>query len=61
MKAIAKWSFLAILSAFFIIPMLAMARFAFQSVPVALLTPETLLSGWSIEPILTIFSNPQAL
>jgi putative spermidine/putrescine transport system permease protein len=61
MKAIAKWSFLAILAAFFIIPMLAMARFAFQSVPVVLLTPDTLLTGWSIEPILTIFSNPQAL
>lgn len=48
-------------AAFFIIPMLAMARFAFQSVPVVLLTPDTLFTGWSIQPILTIFATPQAL
>jgi len=61
MKGAFRWTFLLVLAAFFVIPMLAMARFAFQSVPVVLLTPETLLTGWSIQPILTIFSTPQAL
>lgn len=61
MRKVFTWSFLGLLAAFFVIPMLAMARFAFQSVPVVLLTPETLFTGWSIEPLLTIVSNPQAL
>lgn len=59
MKTVAKWTFLGALAAFFIIPMLAMARFAFQSVPVILLTPETMLQGWSIDPLITMTSNPQ--
>jgi putative spermidine/putrescine transport system permease protein len=60
-KGAFRWTFLLALAAFFVIPMLAMARFAFQSVPVVLLTPETLLTGWSIQPILTIFTTSQAL
>lgn len=59
MKTIAKWAFLGILAAFFIIPLLAMARFAFQSVPVVLLTTETLWDGWSIDPIIAIAQEPQ--
>lgn len=61
MKSILKWAFLIALGLFFLVPMLAMARFAFQSVPVILLTPETLLTGWSIDPIIETFTNPQAL
>jgi putative spermidine/putrescine transport system permease protein len=57
----AKWVFLLALGLFFIVPMLAMARFAFQSVPVVLLTPETLLTGWSFDPVTESLSNPQAL
>lgn len=56
-----KWIFLGALGLFFLVPMLAMARFSFQAVPVVLLTPETLLTGWSIDPILESFTNPQAL
>jgi putative spermidine/putrescine transport system permease protein len=40
--------FLLALAAYFAIPMLAMARFAFQNVPMALLTPQKLLTGWSV-------------
>lgn len=61
MKSFLKWSFLIALGLFFLVPLLAMARFAFQSVPVILLTPETLLTGWSLDPIIEAFSNPQAL
>lgn len=61
MRSVLKWGFLLALALFFTIPMLAMARFAFQSVPVALLTPETLLTGWSLEPITESFTNPQML
>jgi len=60
-KSFVKYGFLIVLAAFFIIPMLAMARFAFQSVPVALLTQETLFQGWSIEPIVNAATNPQTL
>jgi putative spermidine/putrescine transport system permease protein len=59
--AVLRWAFLAVLAGFFIIPMLAMARFAFQSVPVALLTRDKLFSGWSIEPLLSAFSDPLML
>lgn len=59
MKAVAKWTFLGVLAAFFIIPLLAMARFAFQSVPVVLLTTETLWDGWSLDPIIAIAQEPQ--
>lgn len=61
MRSLLKWAFLIALGLFFAVPMLAMARFAFQSVPVVLLTPETLLTGWSIDPIVESFTNPQAL
>jgi len=61
MKSLLKWAFLIALALFFLLPMLAMARFAFQSVPVVLLTPETLFTGWSIDPIVESFTNPQAL
>lgn len=61
MKNLVKWVFLIGLGLFFLVPMLAMARFAFQSVPVVLLTPETLFTGWSLDPITETFTNPQAL
>lgn len=53
-----KWGFLILLALFFVVPLLAMARFAFQSVPVALLTGETWLKGWSIDPIITASTDP---
>jgi putative spermidine/putrescine transport system permease protein len=53
-----KWGFLVLLALFFVVPLLAMARFAFQSVPVALLTGETWLKGWSIDPIIAASTEP---
>lgn len=56
-----RWIYLTLLAIFFAVPMLAMARFAFQSVPVALLTPDKLLTGWSIEPLMNALTDTQAL
>lgn len=51
--------FLVLLGLFFFVPLLAMARFAFQSVPVVLLTPEKLLEGWSLAGLFEVFGNPE--
>lgn len=51
--------FLAAVALYFLVPLLAMARFAFQSVPVVLLTPDKLLQGWSISGLLEVFANPE--
>ena len=51
--------FLAAVALYFLVPLLAMARFAFQSVPVVLLTPDKLLQGWSISGLLDMFANPE--
>ena len=51
--------FLVLLGLYFFVPLLAMARFAFQSVPVVLLTPEKLLEGWSISGLVEVFGNPE--
>ncbi len=56
-----RWIYLTLLGIFFAVPMLAMARFAFQSVPVALLTPDKLFTGWSIEPLMNALTDTQAL
>lgn len=56
-----RWIYLVLLGLFFAVPMLAMARFAFQSIPVALLTPDKFLTGWSIEPLTNALTDPQAL
>ncbi|MFM9135816.1 MAG: ABC transporter permease [bacterium] len=51
--------FLIAVALYFLVPLLAMARFAFQSVPVVLLTPQKLLEGWSISGLLEVFANPE--
>lgn len=51
--------YLIALGLFFFVPLIAMARFAFQSVPVVLLTPEKLFEGWSISGLLEVFANPE--
>lgn len=43
-----RGTYLIVLAAYFLLPMLAMARFAFQNIPTALLTPQTLFSEWSL-------------
>ncbi|WP_258723638.1 ABC transporter permease [Cellulomonas sp. NS3] len=51
--------FLVLLGAFFVVPQLAMARFAFQNVPVALLDADRLLSGWTARPLLDALAQPE--
>lgn len=58
---VVKALFLTGIALYFIIPMLAMARFAFQNVPVALLSPEKLLSGWSASGLWTAVTDPEIL
>jgi putative spermidine/putrescine transport system permease protein len=50
--------YLVLIGIYFALPMIAMARFAFQKVPTALLTPETLFTGWSVSGLWTALSDP---
>ncbi|MFZ4486746.1 MAG: ABC transporter permease subunit [Candidatus Nanopelagicales bacterium] len=56
--SVIKSAFIGMVALYFIVPMLAMARFAFQNVPMALLTPEKLLDGWSLSGLWTALSDP---
>lgn len=53
--------YLVLLGLYFLVPMMAMARFAFQSVPVALLTWQTLGTGWSADGLLDALTDPKIL
>ncbi len=53
-----RWGFLVLLGLFFVVPQLAMARFAFQNVPVVLLNRSTLTSRWSLHPLTDALSEP---
>jgi len=55
---IGRWVLLSVLGLYFVVPQLAMARFAFQNVPVALLDSGTLTRGWSLRPLLEALSEP---
>ena len=59
--SVIKWAFLILVALYFIVPMLAMARFAFQNVPTALLTPDKILTGWSLSGLWTALTDPQIL
>jgi putative spermidine/putrescine transport system permease protein len=59
--SVVKWAFLVGIALYFVVPMLAMARFAFQAVPTALLTPEKLFTGWSAAGLWTALTDPQIL
>ena len=50
--------FLGLLALYFVVPQLAMARFAFQNVPVVLLHTDNLLSRWSVRPLLDALAQP---
>ncbi len=54
-------AFLILIASYFALPLLAMARFAFQNVPMALLTPEKLLTGWSAAGLQTALTDPQII
>lgn len=59
--AVLKYAFLLLIAVYFAVPMLAMARFAFQNVPTVLLTPDMLLSKWSISGLTDALTNPTIL
>jgi len=52
------WIVLVIAAVFYLVPMLAMARFAFQRIPVIKLAPDNIFSKWTIEPLLNTFADP---
>lgn len=54
------WAWLVVSSAavFFALPMIAMARFAFQRVPMALLGWDTILERWTLDGLFDMFSDP---
>ena len=58
---VARSGYLILIGLYFLLPMLAMARFAFQNVPMALLTPEKLLTGWSMSGLWTAITDPQVM
>lgn len=53
------WTVIALATIFFAVPMIAMARFAFQRVPVALLGRETLLKKWTLDGLARMFEDPE--
>jgi putative spermidine/putrescine transport system permease protein len=56
---VARWVWLSVLGLYFLVPQLAMARFAFQNVPVVLLGPDTWLTKWSAQPLVDAVSDPR--
>lgn len=54
-----RWVFLALLGLYFVVPQLAMARFALQNVPVVRLDSSTLLTGWSLAPLGEALAEPE--
>lgn len=53
-----RWTFLVLLGLYFLLPQLAMARFAFQNVPVVLLGPDTFFSKWSFDALGQALAQP---
>jgi putative spermidine/putrescine transport system permease protein len=52
------WPLWIALLVYFFLPLIAMARFAFQTVPVVNLGPETLFQGWTVGPLFDVFVDP---
>ncbi len=52
-----EWSVILVVGAFFIVPMLAMTRFAMQRVPMSLLGRDTLFSRWTIRGLMNTISD----
>lgn len=53
--------FLAVLGVYFFVPLLAMARFAFQRWAVPVLTWDRIFDGWSFDAIVDAFNDPNTL
>jgi putative spermidine/putrescine transport system permease protein len=52
------WVVVALAGVFYALPMIAMARFAFQRIPVIKLSWGNVLDKWTIAPLLDTFANP---
>lgn len=52
-----EWPVIIVVGAFFIVPMLAMTRFAMQRVPMSLLGRKTILSRWTIRGLMNTISD----
>jgi putative spermidine/putrescine transport system permease protein len=57
LTSIASWLFLVAVATYFIFPLLAMARFAFQRVPVILFGWSTLFERWTWDGLFTAFRD----
>lgn len=55
------WAVIAMVTAFYVLPMIALARFALQRVPVPQLTWSRILDGWSLAPVWDGLSDPRFL
>lgn len=53
------WVTLWLMGLFFALPMIAMARFAFQRIPVALLGRSTLFKHWTLRGLTDMFGEPE--
>lgn len=53
----ARTGFWVLLIGYFLLPMLAMARFAFQTIPSFLLTTENIFQGWGLGPLAVAFQD----
>lgn len=57
--AIVSWVFLAAVAAYFVFPLLTLARAGFQKgVPTVLLGRATVLKGWTFAPLVAAFQEP---
>jgi len=53
-----RWAFWIVLLLFFFLPLIAMGRFAFQTVPVVNLEWDTLFTGWTVRALGDVFTDP---
>lgn len=53
-----RWTFWIVLLLFFFLPLIAMGRFAFQTVPVVNLGWDTFLTGWTVRALGDVFTDP---
>jgi putative spermidine/putrescine transport system permease protein len=58
-STVLSWLFLVAVLVFFLFPLLAMARFAFQRVPTVLLGWSTLFDRWTLSALTEAFDDPQ--
>lgn len=56
-----KYLFLILLAAFFFLPLIAMARFAFQTIPVVSLGLDNFLQGWTLGALWAALTDPGAI